>query len=144
MGIQAYPALTFPPLKRTYPAPINVKIINTTLNVKANFLIIMSSVDLNLPLASFYICFFKSERDFLYFRFIKRSLNRTATNRCFMLSSVSLSICPFSMKAIRMCWSSALFDYSRYRQIKLSMLNISFALSFDSIGCSTFLSALIY
>ena len=27
----------------------------------------------------------------------KRNLNREATSRCFMLSSVSLSICPFSM-----------------------------------------------
>ena len=31
----------------------------------------------------------------------KRNLNRAATSRCFMLSSVSLSICPFSIAAIR-------------------------------------------
>ena len=31
----------------------------------------------------------------------KRNLNRAATSRDFMLSSVSLSICPFSIAAIR-------------------------------------------
>lgn len=37
----------------------------------------------------------------------KRNLNRAATSRCFMLSSVSLSICPFSMAAIRILHAKA-------------------------------------
>ena len=37
----------------------------------------------------------------------KRNLNREATSRCFMLSSVSLSICPFSMAAIRILHAKA-------------------------------------
>ena len=37
IGTQAYPALTFPPLRRIYPAPANVKIINITLAIKVIF-----------------------------------------------------------------------------------------------------------
>lgn len=47
IGTQAYPALTFPSLKRIYPAPTNVKIINITLNINAIFLIIISSFNSN-------------------------------------------------------------------------------------------------
>ena len=50
--------------------------MNTTPNVKANFFIIMSSVDLNLPLALLYIYFLKSKSDFLYFLFIKTELKQ--------------------------------------------------------------------
>ena len=50
--------------------------MNTTLNAKANFFIIMPSVDLNLPLALLYIHFSKNESDFLYFLFIKTELKQ--------------------------------------------------------------------
>ena len=64
IGTQAYPAFTFPPLKRIYPAPTNVKIINNMVRIKANFFIIIFSAypdsiasykDLQLVLPSPYL-----------------------------------------------------------------------------------------
>ena len=57
---------------------------------------------LNDLLSLYYISIFQKMKAISYtFCSSKRNLNRAVTSRCFMLSSVSLSICPFSMAAIR-------------------------------------------
>lgn len=49
-GIVAYPAFTCPLLYKTYPAPIKVKIINITLNIRAVFFMVSS---LSTPICPF-------------------------------------------------------------------------------------------
>ena len=65
-----------------------------------NFLLSLS-IDNSSKFRLLYIHWPKMKANFYSSCSSKRNLNRAATSRDFMLSSVSLSICPFSMEAIR-------------------------------------------
>lgn len=54
IGTTAYPAFTLPPLLSIYPAPANVKVINTMLNTKAAFFM-MLSLSVSICLSEFSI-----------------------------------------------------------------------------------------